>query len=32
MNSRDYIKLLETIFDSVYEGILVTDPNKKLFL
>ena len=30
MNSRDYIKLLETIFDSVYEGILVTDPNKKI--
>ncbi|MGI6684332.1 MAG: sigma-54 interaction domain-containing protein [Bacillota bacterium] len=30
MNSRDYIKLLETIFDSVNEGILVTDPNKKI--
>ncbi|MEL7565176.1 MAG: sigma 54-interacting transcriptional regulator [Dehalobacterium sp.] len=30
MNSQDYLNLLETIFDSVSEGILVTDPNKKI--
>lgn len=30
MNSQDYLKLMETIFDSVNEGILVTDPNKKI--
>lgn len=30
MNSQDYLNLLETIFDSVTEGILVTDPDKKI--
>jgi len=30
MNSQDYLKLMEQIFDSVNEGILVTDPHYKI--
>jgi len=30
MNNQDYVNLLEKIFDSVSEGILVTDPDKKI--
>lgn len=30
MNNQDYLKLLETILNSIYEGVLVTDPNKKI--
>lgn len=30
MTNQEYLKILETILDSVYEGILVTDPHKKI--
>lgn len=30
MNNQDYLKLLKTILESISEGILVTDPNRKI--
>jgi len=30
MNNQEYLKLLETIVNSVYEGVLVTDPQKNI--
>lgn len=30
MTNQDYLELLETILDSIYEGILVTDPERRI--
>ena len=30
MTNQEYLKLLETIVDSIYEGVFVTDPDRKI--